>query len=61
MFFFMLDYFRLRYEKDCSALQSCLERCEGVSVSETHFLPVDKLKLDGELLELKVIELFFLI
>lgn len=51
----MLYYFLFRYEKDWSALQSFLERCEGVSGSETHFLPVDKLKLDGELLELKVI------
>lgn len=45
----------LRYEKDWSALQSCLERCESITSPDSQFLPVDKLKLDGELLELKVI------
>ncbi|RXN33841.1 nesprin-1 isoform X3 [Labeo rohita] len=42
-----------KYEKDWSALQSCLERCKSISGSDSQFLPVDKLKLDGELLELK--------
>ncbi len=55
-FFKSLDYFVcFRYEKDWSALQSCLERCESISSPDSQFLPVDKLKLDGELLELKVI------
>ncbi|XP_056332375.1 LOW QUALITY PROTEIN: nesprin-1 [Danio aesculapii] len=42
-----------KYEKDWSALKSCLERCEAVCGSDSQSLPVDRLKLDGELLELK--------
>ncbi|KAG1946578.1 nesprin-1 [Pimephales promelas] len=42
-----------KYEKDWSALQSCLERCDSASSSDTQFLTVDKQKLNGELLELK--------
>lgn len=46
--------FLLRFEKDCCSLQSCLENCESVSASATQYLTVDKSKLDGELMELKV-------
>lgn len=46
--------FLLRLEKDCCSLQSCLESCESGSASVTQYLTVDKTKLDGELMELKV-------
>lgn len=46
--------FLLRLEKDCCSLQSCLESCESLSASVTQYLTVDKTKLDGELMELKV-------
>ena len=46
--------FSIRYEKDWLSLQSSLERCESMSASANQHLIVDKTKLDGELMELKV-------